>query len=230
MKPITVLAALAPLMLGACATMFGPGSPFAVDRKGDLVEFTYAWSAEASRQPLLVRRLRADLERAFAASAAVAEADRGRAKIEGRPFNAHRYSRRWETAGQSSRLLSLDGRLTFSTGATRVDRADALLWDRATRSPIRAEQLFITRSLAEQFAVRPGCVDERRSASAPGACPSGLVLPLPADRDKNRRFDHFRVVHPGPRPVLITTPVTVQMLAAIKPAYRPGFEVAQSPQ
>ena len=33
----------APLALAGCATLFGPRSPFAVDRKGDTVEFNYAW-------------------------------------------------------------------------------------------------------------------------------------------------------------------------------------------
>ena len=59
---------LAPLALAGCATIFGPKSPFALDRKGELVEFNYAWSAEASAVPTLVRRLNSDLETSFSAA------------------------------------------------------------------------------------------------------------------------------------------------------------------
>jgi hypothetical protein len=231
MKSSTTLAALLPLALGGCATLFGPASPFAYDKKGELVEFNYAWSAEASRQPMLVRRLRADLEQAFKATAAAAEADRSEARASGRPFKAHRYTRRWETAGQSSRLLSLDGRLSASTGAGATYRADTALWDRSTRSLIQPQQLFLSSAAADQFGVRAGCLGKARIPGPDVAdCVPAGVAPVPADRDNNRLFDHFRVVAPGPRPVIVAIPVTAQMLAALKPAYRPGFEVAQSPQ
>ena len=80
MKPFTLLAALAPFTLGACATLFAPPSPYAYDKKGDLVEFNYAWSAETSRQPALVRQLRGDLEGAFRDTSSAAEADRAAAR------------------------------------------------------------------------------------------------------------------------------------------------------
>src|SRR5687767_588115 len=101
---------LAPVALTGCATLFGPSGPFAVDRKDDLIEFNYAWSAEASAHPALVRRLRGDLETSWSAASATAQADRAKARANNFPFRGHLYNRRWTTAGLSSRLLSLEGR------------------------------------------------------------------------------------------------------------------------
>jgi hypothetical protein len=231
MKPITLAILFAPLGLGACATLFGAASPFAFDRKGELVEFNYAWSAEASRQPALVRRLRRDLEAAFASTTAAAEADRAAAKASGRLFKGHRYTRRWTTAGQSARLLSLDGRLTASTGAAASHRADGLLWDRATRTAIAVDQLFVAAGSAAQLVRTPGCaLLARRDAAASCASP-GAVAMLPADDNDNGRFDHFRLVAPTPArgadATVVNVAVSAALLATLKPAYRAGFEVAQ---
>jgi hypothetical protein len=229
MKPITLLAALAPLSLGACATLFGPGSPFAVDRKGELVEFTYAWSAEASRQPLLARRLRADLERAFAASAAAATADRAATLAAGRDFTGHRYDRRWTTAGQSSRLLSLEGRLAVATGAGSTARADGLLWDRPRRRAVRVAQLFTSPAAFDALVLLPGCARLERACAAPRE-----LTVVPVDADRNRRFDQLRIAATAgtARATIADTRLAVSaaMLTAIEPAWRASFEVGQSPQ
>ena len=46
MKKIHAFALLAPLALSACAT--GRGGPFAFGKKGELVDFSYSWPAEAT--------------------------------------------------------------------------------------------------------------------------------------------------------------------------------------
>jgi hypothetical protein len=228
MKPFTLLAALAPFTLGACATLFAPPSPYAYDKKGDLVEFNYAWSAETSRQPALVRQLRGDLERAFRDTATAAEADRATAKAAGRTFNGHRYSRRWTTAGQSAQLLSLDGRLKASTGGPASTSVDGLLWDRKARARVPADRLFASDDAA-QLVRGAGCtVLAGDRASAACAASASLAL-IPGDDNHNRRFDHFRFASPGNEaaPMVANVPISAAMLAAIKPSYRAQFEVGQ---
>ena len=58
---------------------------------------------------MLVRRLRGDLETAWSAAIDAAQADRAAAQAAKRPFDGHQFNRRWITAGQSPRLLSLEG-------------------------------------------------------------------------------------------------------------------------
>jgi len=247
MKHKASLAALAPLTLGACATLFGSGSPFAFDKKGDLVEFNYSWSAEASRTPSLVRRLQGDLERAFKAAVATAEADRAQSAAMKRPFNGHQYSRRWTSAGQSPRLLSLDGRLMLSTGGAQPSHgADGLLWDRLTGTEVKIDRLFGASTALEKLVHSSFCVTldgeraKRRGAQVrPGdafsECPRlDAIAVVPADSNANRRFDRFRLIAPNgvagayaEGTYDIAVPVTAAMRAALKPAYRSNFEVAQ---
>ncbi len=239
-------AVLAPLALAACIGPFARSAPYAYDKKGDLVEFNYAWSAEVSANPVLRRRLRADLERSFTASAAAAETDRASAQAAGRPFHGHQYSRRWTTAGQSARLLSLDGRLLASTGGAHPDHsADGLLWDRASRAEIKPDRLFTNGSSLQTLVRVPGCAmlaseRTRRLGNVPATgemanpCPTEGVAVVPSDADHNRRFDHIRLLAPNGSAGAyvegtydLSVPVTATMLAAIKPLYRAGFEVAQ---
>ena len=244
MKPITLLAALAPLSLGACATLFGPASPFAFDKKGDLVEFSYAWSAEASRHPALVRQLRRDLETSFNATTAAAAADRAGAKVAGHPFRGHSFSRRWTTAGQSSRLLSLDGRTSTYTGGAHPNRgAKALLWDRRLKREVTLASLLASPSSLTNL-LRPNyctAVDAERlrrrgAPSRAGAmfadCPRLDQLTLiPLDRDKDGRFETLRLIADpyvaGPYSqgyYVIDQAVSARFRSALKPAYRASFE------
>ena len=245
MKPITLLIALAPLLLGACAALFGSASPFALDRKGDLVEFNYAWPAEASRQPALVRQLRRDLETSFTATTAAAAADRASAKTTDRPFRSHSFSRRWTTAGQSSRLLSLDGRTsTFTGGAHPNHGSKALLWDRRLARQVTLASLLsspqsLTTLLRPAYcsALDAERVRRRGSAFRAGAmftdCPRLDQLTLvPADRDRDGRFDTLRVIADpyvaGPYSegfYVIDQEVEARFRSAMKPAYRASFEV-----
>ena len=246
MKPNLLIAALSPLALAACIGPFARTAPYAYDKKGDLVEFSYAWPAEVTASAPLTRRLRADLERGFKAAEATAMADRAAATAMNRPFNGHQYSRRWTTAGQSARLVSLDGRLMTFTGGAHPDHgATALLWDRSARSEVRAADLFSSKSALEALVRVPGCAildaeRARRRGGAGGgdafaACPPLDALALvPSDNNRNRRFDHFRLI--APHGVAgahvegsydISVAITPTLLAAIKPAYRAGFEVGQ---
>ena len=246
MKPATLLAALAPLSLGACAALFGPTSPFAFDKKGDLVEFNYAWSAEASRQPALVRQLRRDLETSFNATTAAAEADRASAKATDRPFRSHTFSRRWTTAGQSSRLLSLDGRTsTFTGGAHPNHGGKALLWDRRLARDVTLASLLSSpqaltalirpaycKALDAERARRRGAAV--RAGALFGDCPRMDQLTIvPADRDRDGRFDTLRwIADPyvaGPYSegfYVIDQAVGADFRSALKPAYRASFEAS----
>lgn len=239
-----VLLLLAPLALSGCATLFGPTSPFAVDRKGELVEFNYAWSAEASAVPVLARRLDSDLETTFAAAAATAQADRAAAQAAGRRFVGHQFNRRWTTAGQSARLLSLRGETLYFTGGPYPRHgSDGLLWDRLTRREIKFERLFRAGTDLDKLIHAPFCVTlegeraRRRGvaiqagAASPGCPKLGELAVLPADGNANNRFDRFRLIAPpGVAGVAegrydIAIPVTPAMRAALTFAYRSSFEV-----
>ena len=243
MKPVTLFPVLAFLPLGACATLLGPTSPFAFDQKGDLVEFNYAWPAEASRHPALVRQLRRDLETAFNATAAAAEADRASATAAGRPYRSHSFSRRWATAGQSSRLLSLEGRTsTYSGGAHPNHGSEALLWDRRVGREVSLATLLASPQSLTTI-LRPAycrALDAERARRRGAVGPAGALFTdcprldqvtlLPADRDRNGRFETLRwIADPyvaGPYSegfYIIDQPVGAAFRSALKPAWRASF-------
>ena len=238
MKPLFLLAC--PLALAGCATLFGPTNPYAVDRKGDLVEYNYAWSAEASAVPALVRRLQADLETLFTAATSRAQADRAAAKAANRPFVGHQFNRRWTTAGQSPRLLSLYAEtLLFTGGAHPSHGADALIWDRLARREVQPEALFSARDGMDKLVRADFCrifLGERAKRGAPaqlGDCPQfDKLAVLPADSDGDRRFDRFRLIAPhgvaggyAEGRYDIAVAVTPEIRTALRWAYRSSFEV-----
>ena len=242
MKPIPLraasLALAASLTLAGCATLFGPTNPYAVDRKGELVEYNYAWSAEASAVPVLVRRLQSDLETLFTAATSRAEADRAAARAANRPFVGHQFNRRWTTAGQSPRLLSLYAEtLIFTGGASPSHGADALIWDRLARREVKPERLFsgsLDKLLQADFCRIFDAERSRRGAPAiSGDCPQvDKLAVVPADSDGDRRFDRFRLVAPhgvagghAEGRYDIALAVTPRIRAALRPAYRSSFEV-----
>jgi hypothetical protein len=82
---MTRILLLAALLLSSCATPFGAKrrSPFKFGEKGDLVDFSYSWSAEASAIPPLEKRFRADLDKQWKEALALALALADRAGREG---------------------------------------------------------------------------------------------------------------------------------------------------
>lgn len=237
------IALLAPLALSACATPFAAGSPYAFDNKGDLVEFNYAWSAEATATPALARHLRGDLESSWRAAATTAHADRVLAQANKRKFVGHQYSRRWTTAGQSTRLISLSSNVLVFTGGAQPSRgADGLVWDRRQNKEVKATALFtsgddLSRLVRAPFCDRLAAERQRRLGVANGnggnmPCPGLDALAfVPSDRNGNRRFDEFRVIAPhgaagayAEGSYDLGIPVTAAMRAALKPLYRSSFE------
>ena len=130
MKPIPLraasLALAASLTLAGCATLFGPTNPYAVDRKGELVEYNYAWSAEASAVPVLVRRLQSDLETLFTAATSRAEADRA-ARGPQSPFCRPSVQPPLDHRRPVAALAPLYAETDLTGG--EPGRCDALIWD-----------------------------------------------------------------------------------------------------
>src|SRR5687767_7585091 len=84
-----------------------PPKPYSADEENELIEFHYAWSAEAAAVPQLVDRLREDMAKAKAELIAGAEEDKAMRAEQGSEFHGFMSSTDYKTAGQSDRLLSL---------------------------------------------------------------------------------------------------------------------------
>lgn len=236
------------LLLAGCGWPFsGPQrAPYLFGDKGDLVDFHYGWSAEAAAIPALEARFRAALDKAWKAELAASVADRAAAARAGRKYESHQFRLDWTTAGQSRRLLSLEGTANGFVGDNHLSHASAaLLWDRSAKAIITPATLF-TRPADMQALLQPGfctALDRERAKRravavahprSRGCPPLGEVIVVPSDSDWDGRFDSLRLTADpnvaGSLPegaYRVILPVTASLAAAIQPRYRSSFEIAQ---
>jgi hypothetical protein len=227
----------------ACAAAVA-GAPVKIERNSKVLEFSYAWPAEAAAVPALDRRFRLELDKALKEELANAHEDQALARTQKRPFNQHAFSMQWTTAGQTPRLLSLQNQLaTFEGGAHPVTNYNALLWDRRQDRQVSFGALF-TRSGAFMALTRTAyckALNAERARRREGMklelaefneCPKYTDLAIaPVDKNSNGRFDTIDFVASpyvaGPYvegEYDIHLPVTRQLIAAIQPGYRASFE------
>jgi hypothetical protein len=111
-----------------------PSKPFQQSEKTGLLEFLYAWPAEAAAVPAIEAKFRKDMETGRADALKMAEEDRKSAQQSGFPFHAHSLETRWTVAADTPRFLSLQSsRYTYTGGAHGMTGYDALLWDKARK-------------------------------------------------------------------------------------------------
>lgn len=221
---------------------------FVAEDKNDLIEFHFAWSAEAAAVPQLVERLRKDLDKGKAELIAGAEEDKAMRQEQGGEFHGHMSSTDYKTAGQSHRLLSLSVEAGSYTGGAHGNYGvSALLWDRAEAREIRFTDLFASPANVDRLLTPSWCdalnkEREKKRGEPVGSggmfdeCPKlDEIAVVPGDKDGNRRFETLAMVASpyvaGPwaeGAYEIELAVTPELLAALKGDFRTSFEAAQT--
>lgn len=225
-----------------------PARPFVAEEKNQLVEFRYAWSAEAAAVPGLVERFHVDMDRLKRELEAGAEEDRSFREREGIEFHGHMAAIDHQTAGQSGQLLSLlTERSSYTGGAHGAFTIGSILWDRSEAREIRPAELFaapanMDRLLTQRWCDALNAAREQKRGQPAGEggifddCPSlDDIAIIPADSDGNRRFEKLLLMASpyvaGPwaeGSYEIELAVTSELVAGIREEYRGGFEVAQT--
>ena len=143
-----------------------PSKPFQQAEKTDLLEFLYAWPAQASAVPEIAAKLRKDMESGKADALKMAADDRKSAQQSGFPFHAHSLETRWTVAADTPRFLSLrSSRYTYTGGAHGMTGYDVLLWDKA-RKRETSVQALMTSPKAFAEAIRGSFCDSLDKARA----------------------------------------------------------------
>ncbi len=220
-------------------------APVTISSKDDLLAFDYRWSAEAAAIPALNRRFRAEAARQKRAALRTA---RDNAEVR-RRFNSavpggDFFSRSWQTAGQTTRLLSLEAETAAHTGGAHPNSGtSSLLWDRRLAREISLDALLQRPGWWSSAIRQPFCtlLDRERvkrreepvpRGEWPSRCPKLKELTLTLeDRDGDQRFDHVRATADpyvaGPYAegnYVISLPITGRMIARLKPQYKSSFE------
>lgn len=234
---------LAAAVIAAPAVAQPAAKPVKIEETGKALEFDYSWPAEAAAIRPLNQQFRADAQSALREAQKDAAEDMKLAASQKREFHQHFFSRSWTTAGQSLRLLSLESATgTFIGGAHPNSTNGAMLWDRRLGREVALGSLFLRPRAFEVLTRTTYCKEldaerrKRRQGEKLGRqfddCPKYSELAIsPLDGDKDQRFDRIRFVASpyvaGPYvegEYGIDLPVTRQLMAAMKPAYRASFE------
>jgi Deacetylase PdaC len=222
----------------------GIAKPVKVEHDSGALQFSYEWPSEAAAIPALDRKFRADLDKAYHEALANGRDDQKLYRAQEREGAQDFYSMTWTSAGETSRLLSLQNELsTFTGGAHPNSSYDALIWDRKLNRQIGMEALFGGTLKLSAVTRETYCkaLDEERMRRREGeklglpefnACPKYSDLAIaPVDTNKNGRFDAIAFVASpylvGPYvegEYVITVPVTPRLIAALKPEFRSSFE------
>jgi hypothetical protein len=236
------------LLLSACLLLcsaVAAAKTVKIQRDSPALEFTYEWPAQAAAIPALDRRFKTEAEREYRRHLTLGREDKRLYQQQQRGSVTDFYSKKWSTAGESPRLLSLQyEHATYTGGAHPNTDYGALLWDKKLNREIRAGSLFLHAASFETLTRKRYCsalMQERSKRRGKdwqvgvpefNQCPEYSDLAIaPIDKDRNGRFDAIAFVASpytaGPYSegeYEVVLPVTRRMIAAMKPLYRSSFE------
>lgn len=246
----TTNAAAAARFAGRMAASSMPASSakaFEQNEKTDLLEFLYAYPAQAAAIPALVSKFDKAMTVTKADALKMAQDDSKSAKQSGFPFHTHSLETRWSVKADTARFLSLESETyVFTGGAHGMTGYETILWDKA-RHRETSMAAVMTSSSAFAAAIHDGFCDglDKARAEKRGApvvrgddeftqCidPMKEVM-VPTSKD-GKLIDAITVVigpySAGPYAegsYDVVLPVDAAMRAAIKTEYQDGFITAR---
>jgi hypothetical protein len=226
--------------------------PVKIDEKTDLLDFRLAWPSEVAAIPQLASKIRTAAMSHKAELLKNAAEDQAYRAKNAFPFHPYAYSDKFTVKGATPRLLSLGESWFEDTGGAHpMHGTKGLLWDRSAGREIAFADLFtggaaaIDRLFRASYCAALGKAraEKRGSAEEPAAkddpfsqCPKFAdlaVIPSGKAGQPMREITfHADPYVAGPYAegdYDITLPLTAEVIAALKPAYRSSFE-AQRPQ
>lgn len=148
-----------------------PAKPFKVEEKTGLLEFSYAYPAQAAAIPDLVARFAKQAETGKADALRMARDDSASAKQSGFPFRPHSLSVEWTVAADTPRFLALRSETyTYTGGAHGMTGYDVLLWDKARKSETSVKALMTSPQAFQAAITKPFCAElDKQRAEKRGA-------------------------------------------------------------
>src|SRR5690606_29997559 len=109
-----------------------------VSEDNELIEFAYAYPADAAQIPELAKLLDEDRATKREALVTAAGRDKAAAEKEGFPYRKHSHLQTWKRVTSTPRFLSLSAEIgTYSGGAHGMQSFDTLIWDRNRRERMK---------------------------------------------------------------------------------------------
>lgn len=207
----------------------------------DLIEFRYAYPAEAARIAKLAAWLDDDRETVRETVVAAADRDKSAAEKQGFPYRRHSHLQTWQRVADTPRFLSLSAEIgTYGGGAHGMTAFDTLVWDRGRAMRLKPLDLFVgseafDAAVRDDFCAAITKAKQARGIEAPASdadaspfvrCPPASAQTLWLGSSDGRYFDRMTIaIAPyeiGPfaeGSYKINLPVTAAVARAVKPEY-----------
>lgn len=225
-----------------------PVEGVSIERKDEVLEFSYGWPAAAHAIAPLDEWLRSHAETQYRKAHDGAEEGRKAAAEGGYPFNAYMYQQGWEAVADTPSVLAMQGDgYSFTGGAHGLPFTVALIWDKTTRRRLATGDVIdlarLARAAREAFCKEldrqreekrgaPVNPDEESAIPEFNRCVDMAQQEIVPLSRGGRALDGIRIVigpyEAGPYvegSYEIDLPMTQAMMDAVKPAYRGWFAV-----
>lgn len=204
-------------------------------------DFAYNWPAEVSAIPPLVRRFTAERDKLLADQKTEWQSALKEFAGQDCPGCVNRaFEKTWEVVADLPRFLSLSASFyEYSGGAHGNGAFDALVWDRRAKAAIDPKAMFDPAALqkvlgpswcARLKAERQRRLGENYSDDGVFPCPPVKDLTVLVGSSDKQRFNRIGLLAApyvagsyAEGAYEVTLPVTPQVIAAVRPAYRAAF-------
>lgn len=214
-----------------------------VSEDTELYSFDFAYPVEVAAIPELKERLDREMATAREKLLSQAKAAQADAREQGFPYNAYAEGRNWQVVANTPRFLSLSASVySYTGGAHPNSGTTALVWDREAKRALTPMDFFTSAEALEEAVRERYCAaldKERGQRRGPegdkvegefGQCPPIKDLTVLLGSSNGKKFNRLGLVADpyvaGPYAegdYDITIPVTEQVLAVVRPAYRDVF-------
>lgn len=214
------------------------------ERDGSVRDFNYSWPAQVSAIPELAAQLGRMRDRALAEQKAEWESALEEFAGEDCATCTNRgWGTTWQVVADTPRFLSLSAEsYLYSGGAHGNSNFDAMVWDRELGDALETRAFFTAPEGLALVIAEPYCRAlnelraERRGGMGAGGdlgeCPQLNELTLLIGSSNGETFDRLGLIAApyiagsyAEGPYEVTIPLTRDMLAEVKPAYREHFTV-----
>ena len=133
----------------AAATPVADAKPVTIEHKDDVLEFSYAWPAEAAAIPKLNDWLNGNAAKIEAQFRKQGQEDKVAAEKDDFPYHAYGYEEKLGVAGDTPRVLVLDSEgYVYTGGAHGYPVNTVIIWDKQTEKRLAAASLIDMARLA----------------------------------------------------------------------------------
>lgn len=215
----------------------------AVAEDNDTYSYELKYPAAVARIPELAAKIDADARRAKDEMVAEAKAAKVDSAKDGFPFNPHSLGQDWKVVADIPGYLSLSNEFyTYTGGAHGMYGLEGLVWDKAKKRALAANELFhsadfLGSTIGDALCDALNAERRKKGMDLPAGddpifpkCPSLTEATVLVGSSNGKTFDRITVWY-GPYVAgsyaegayELDFPMTQAMLEAVKPAYRTAF-------